>query len=102
MSLEGVLSKQHEVEQHSKCPDIHGDAVVRIADYFRSHVFLGPAVRLGPHAANRPREPEIRDLVHNLAPFSLLEQDVFRLYVPVYEILLVDAAQALQHLHHHP
>lgn len=51
---------------------------------------------------NRPREPEIRNFIHNLASFSLLQQDVLRLDVPMYKILLVDASQALQNLYHHP
>lgn len=102
MSLEGVLGKQHEVEQHSKCPDIHRDAIIRVANDLRSHVFLSPAVGLSSDPANRPREPEIRNLIHNLASFSLLQQDVLRLDVPMYKILLVDASQSLQDFHHHP
>jgi hypothetical protein len=45
---------------------------------------------LGPNSSNRSRKPEIRYLVGELCTL-LLEKDVFRLDVPVYEIFLVNA-----------
>lgn len=97
ITFEGVLGEQHEVEQHSERPDIDGDAVVRVADDLRCHVLLGPAVRLRPHTADRPREPKISNLIRELAAL-LLEQYVFRLDIPMNEIPLVDALEGLHDL----
>lgn len=76
-TFEGVFCEQHEVKEYTKCPDVNGDAIVRVADDFWGHVLFSTAVCLGSHSSDGAGKPEIRDFVDDFPTFFLLKQYVF-------------------------
>ncbi len=52
MTFEWVLGEKHEVKEHSKCPNVNRNAVIRVADDLRCHVLLSSTMCFGPDAPN--------------------------------------------------
>lgn len=100
MALKWILSKEHEIEENSQSPDINWNSIIRIAYDFRSHVFFGTTMRLGPSTTDGSGKTEICNLVPNvvwvLIFVNFLQQNVLRLYISVNEILFVNTSQPFQ------
>lgn len=103
MAFERVLGEKHEVKQHSQSPNINGNSVVRIADNFRSHVFLSAAVGFGTHASDRPSESKVSDFVAHVRALPSLgfqKQNVLWFDVAMNKIPFMNAFQPLHDLYH--
>mmetsp|Transcript_155155 Transcript_155155/g.497567 ORF Transcript_155155/g.497567 Transcript_155155/m.497567 type:complete len:369 (+) Transcript_155155:277-1383(+) len=89
--FEGRPTREQLEQQHTQHPPVHCLTVARLHNDLRRHV-----VRSADH---RPREPRLHDLgqphVGELAVPSRIEQQIFRLEVPVDHVPLVQVGECL-------
>lgn len=94
MPLEWILSKEHKVKEHTQSPNINRNAIIRVTQNLRCHIFLGTTMCLCPWTAYWPCKPKISDLVSDLitvlVSVNLFQQDVFRLDISVNEVFLMN------------
>lgn len=64
--FERVLGKEHKVEKDTHSPYINRNSIIWVTYNLWCHVFLCPAMSLGPRTPDRSRETEICNLVPNI------------------------------------
>ncbi len=101
VTLERILSEHHEIEQHSQCPNVNRNSVIRVTENLRSHILFRPAMGFGSTASYWSGESKICNFIQYLIVLIwLFQENVLRLYIPMHKVFFMNTLQSFHDFNH--